>query len=75
MFEKCSPAIKKKFRERIIIFLQNPYAEELANHALHGAYDGLRSINITGDIRAVYDPVDNENVRFFSIGSHSQLHG
>jgi addiction module RelE/StbE family toxin len=75
MFEKCSPAVKKKFRERIILFLKNPFAEELGNHALHGEYDGLRSINITGDIRAVYDPVDNPHVRFLSIGSHAQLHG
>jgi addiction module RelE/StbE family toxin len=75
MFKKCTPLIQKKFRERITLFLQDPHAPELGNHELRGKYDGLRSINITGDIRAVYDFVDNENVQFLAIGSHAQLHG
>ena len=75
MFQKCSPLIQKKFRERITLFLEHPFAEELGNHALRGKYDGLRSVNITGDIRAIYDPIDNKHVRFIAIGSHAKLHG
>ena len=75
MFQKCSPAIQRKFRERIMLFLENPFADELGNHSLHGKYDGLRSINVTDDIRAIYDSADGEHVRFVAIGSHAQLHG
>jgi addiction module RelE/StbE family toxin len=75
MFQKCTPVVQKKFRERIAVFLDDPFSEELRNHALRGKYEGLRSINITGDIRAVYDPTDAEHVRFVAIGSHAQLHG
>lgn len=74
-FEKLSPMIKKKFRERIKIFFENPFAEELNNHELNGTYQGMRSINITGDIRAIYEQVDKQKVCFITIGSHAQLHG
>lgn len=75
MFQKCLPSVQKKFHERIAVFLKNPFDEELSNHALRGEYDGLRSINITGDIRVIYDPIDNAHVRFIAIGSHAKLHG
>lgn len=75
MFDKCSPNVQKKFRERITVFLTDKFAEELGNHALRGKHDGLRSINITGDIRAIYDQLDGAQVRFLAIGSHAQLHG
>ncbi len=74
-FKKLSPVIKKKFCERIAMFLENPFAEELNNHELNGNYQGMRSINITGDIRAIYETIDKQKIYFIAIGSHAQLHG
>ena len=50
-YDKSSSKIKDKFDERLKIFIMNPLAEELNNHALHGEYLGYRSINVTGDWR------------------------
>jgi mRNA-degrading endonuclease YafQ of YafQ-DinJ toxin-antitoxin module len=42
---------------------------------LTGEYAGLYSINITGDIRALYEKIDESYVIFGFIGTHSQLYG
>lgn len=42
---------------------------------LTGEYAGLYSLNITGDIRALYEKIDDAYVIFGFIGTHSQLYG
>ena len=65
--------IREKFQSRLEILLVNPNDSQLHKHKLSGPYNNLWSINITGDIRAVYEQIDN--VYLFSvIGSHSDLY-
>lgn len=42
---------------------------------LSGNYSGFHSINITGDIRALYEEIDGSYVIFEFIGTHSELYG
>ncbi|KKQ04054.1 MAG: hypothetical protein US18_C0031G0003 [Parcubacteria group bacterium GW2011_GWB1_36_5] len=72
-YKKLPTKIKDKFNERLIIFKDNPLIPELNNHALHGKYEKCRSINITGDIRAIYEIREN-GVRFLDIDTHSNLY-
>lgn len=65
---------KKKFKERRNIFLMDPYNPILNNHALRGKFKGYRSINIAGDLRAVYGVVDKGTVLFVTIDKHSNLY-
>jgi len=73
-YEKLTQAQKKKFKERRSIFLQDEFNPILNNHALKGKYQGYRSINISGDLRAIYKK-SSEDVLFMAIGSHSRLYG
>lgn len=52
--------IKEAFRDRLALFLQNPFNPLLNNHTLIGKFSGLRSINITGDWRALYSEYKEE---------------
>lgn len=72
-FRKLSKK-KEKFAERILLFEKDEFNPILNNHALRGNYSGYRSINITGDLRAIYRKINNE-VMFIAIGSHSNLYG
>ena len=72
---KLPEKIQKKAFQRIGLFQKEPFAEILDNHALTGRYLGSRSIDITGDYRAVYDPVSDDSAHFVDIGTHSQLYG
>lgn len=68
---KTQVAVKNRLR----LFAESEYDPLLRNHALSGRLKGLSSINITGDIRAIYEVIDGEMYLFVMIGSHSQLYG
>ena len=46
--------IREKFKEKRNLFLKDMFHPLLNNHSLGGEYNGCRSINITGDIRAIF---------------------
>lgn len=73
-FSKLPKKIKTKTLDKLQIFINNPMDSTLNNHPLVGKWGGCRSINITGDIRAVYVPAEHHIVQFVAIGSHSDLY-
>ena len=73
-YRKLPDNIKKKVKERNILFGKDPYNPILNNHALNGKYMGYRSISITGDIRIIYKFLDKDIVLFSEIGTHSELY-
>jgi toxin HigB-1 len=73
-FAKLPTKIQKKATEKILLFSSHPFNEILRNHALLGKYLGFRSINITGDFRAVYNPLSDDEALFIDIGNHNQLY-
>lgn len=73
-YKKLKTPEKEKFKERRDIFLKNEFDPVLNNHPLKGKYLGFRSINITGDLRALYQKQE-DIVTFVEIGSHSNLYG
>lgn len=73
-FKKLPSKIKKKFQDRLTLFEKDEFSPALNNHSLRGFYQGYRSINVTGDIRAIYRK-NARGVIFVEIGSHSSLYG
>jgi len=71
---KLPHKIKLALKERLDLFLVNPYANILNNHGLRGVFKHYRSINITGDYRLIYEDYDNNIVRLIDIGTHSELY-
>jgi len=58
---------------RVNLLFETPLNPLLNNHPLHGEWLNYRSINITGDIRAIFF-VENATAIFITIGSHSELY-
>lgn len=73
-FKKLRPNEKQRFKERRNIFLENPFDPILNNHDLKGRYERYRSINITGDWRAVSKLLDKNTAVFTDIDTHSHLY-
>lgn len=73
-FKKLTKAQKNKFRERRDLFLKDEFNPVLNNHPLKGKFEGYRSINITGDIRALFKREKNQAI-FVAVKSHSNLYG
>ncbi len=77
-FEKQYKRLKKreqkKVQEKLELFLKNQFNPQLNNHSLKGRYTDYRSINITGDLRAIYKFIREEESIFVVVDSHSNLY-
>jgi len=71
--KKQTKNVQNSFARTFRIFLQDPFHYSLNNHALKGNYLGRRSINVTGDVRAIYK-IKTNYIIFMEIGTHAQLY-
>ena len=62
------------FFARLTIFIANPADAQLHNHRLKGKLKNFYSINVTGDVRALYEIIDGKVYIYQMIGSHAQLY-
>ena len=72
-YTKLRIAEKNKLKERIAVFTVNPFDPVLGNHPLKGKYQGYRSINVGGDLRAMYKLAGEDVYLFAAIGTHAKL--
>lgn len=72
-YDKAPLKIREAFINRRELFLQDPFHPQLNNHQLSGKFKGFRSINITGDWRAIYSEY-GDTIIFEVLGTHSQLY-
>ncbi|KKW24689.1 MAG: hypothetical protein UY70_C0005G0012 [Candidatus Kaiserbacteria bacterium GW2011_GWB1_52_6] len=72
-FCKLSYTIRLKFLERKELFFHAPFHPLLNNHSVHETYPGWRSINVTGDYRALFEEY-GDRIVFMTIGTHSELY-
>ena len=66
-----------QFKNRMAFFQLDTNHSYLDNHPLKGRLKGLYSINITGDIRAIYRSKQYKNelvCEFVRLGTHSKLY-
>lgn len=66
------------FKETLGFFLENPDHPVLRNHPLGGKYQGYRSIDVTGDWRAIFRIKETKKeiiITFHLLDTHSQLYG
>lgn len=72
--KKIDPYIKDKFKTRLILFVSDQFHPLLNNHALSGNYEGYRSINVTGNYRAVFKLMAQDLAIFYDIDTHPKLY-
>jgi len=73
-YKKLRASEQRKCDERIALFMQDPDYPILNNHSLGGKLKEYQSINITGDIRALYEVVSEDVALFITIDTHSNLY-
>ena len=73
-FKKQSAKIKREFAKKVEMFLIDINNPLLHIHKLKGAYKGLWSLNVTSDVRVVFDKSYEPIIIFVAIGSHSELY-
>ena len=71
---KLTRKLQEQTDKRIGLFLMSPDDPQVNNHQLKGKYEGYWSINVTGDYRAVYKELNDDEVEFFDVDNHSNLY-
>ncbi len=74
-FSKLQLTQKNQFNNRVQLFIKNQADPILRVHPLKGRFAGYYSMNISGDLRALFYKEGEELVIFALIGTHSQLYG
>ena len=72
--QKSPQKIQMAFYAHLALFQKNPFQSMLNNHALKGIYLGYRSIDVTGDWRAIYKVLSDDKFVFSYLGTHSALY-
>lgn len=74
-YKKLPKKIQDQFDEKIVLFVTDPTLPVLKVHPLKGNFKGYWSMNVNGDVRALYIMDGDSIVIFGIIGTHSQLYG
>ncbi len=64
-----------KYLYAVGLFLKQAFHPLLHTHPLQGKYDGYWSINVGGDLRALYKYETSDSIVFSRIGTHHELFG
>jgi len=74
-YKKLPKKMQDQFDEKIQLFVVDPTLPVLKVHPLKGNFAGYWSMNVNGDVRALYI-IDGDSIVIFGlIGTHSQLYG
>lgn len=74
-FAKLTPKQKKLVIRKMEIFCNNPFANELKNHALSGRLKGKRAFSISYDLRIIFEEFDDYVlVIILDIGTHNRVY-
>ena len=74
-YRRQSKKVQQQFDARYQLWYDDPADPTLRVHRLKGVMSKYHSFNVTGDIRALYEVVDDKIYIFEVIGSHSELYG
>ncbi len=68
------PNLKKRFLERIKLFVEEKDNPLLHTHTLSGDLAGYYAFSITGNIRVIYRHEGKNAVLFYDVGTHNQVY-
>lgn len=74
-FKKLDERLKGKVLNKLELFIDNPFEASLKNHPLKGALKGKRAFSVTGDVRVIFEEVDDYLlVIMLDLGTHNQVY-
>jgi len=73
-FKLLSHTQKERAKKSLLLFQREPLHPSLRNHPLKGAWHLYRSISVGSDLRLHYRQIDDSEVLFVAVGTHSQLY-
>jgi mRNA-degrading endonuclease YafQ of YafQ-DinJ toxin-antitoxin module len=67
-------ALQLLFRERVALFIEDPYHTQLRTHKLKGILKDFYSFSINYDLRVIFYFASDNEVIFENIGNHDEVY-
>lgn len=74
-YQKLSPKVQRQFEIRFKLLISDAYTPQLRLHKVSGNYRNYWSMNVNGDVRALFRYEGEDIIILGFIGTHSQLYG
>ncbi len=74
-YHKLPANFQKQFDARLQLFITDASDARLRIHPLKASYAGYWSMDVNGDLRALFRRDGDQIIIFALIGTHSQLYG
>lgn len=72
-FNKLGSKQKEAWYKTLQVLKMNPYDYKLRRHKLKGKYEGMESIDVAPDLRALFIETE-DRYTFYCIRNHNQLY-
>ncbi len=69
-YRKLPLRVKKKAKERELLFRVDPFDPRLETHKLHGKYREYWAFTVMGQYRIMFTFSDRDTIDFVNIGTH-----
>jgi addiction module RelE/StbE family toxin len=66
--------LRKKFWQRLELFLSNPFAPQLRTHKLSGKLESQWAFSVDEDCRVVFEFIGQDRVLLIDIGGHEEVY-
>mgnify|MGYP006298929895 CR=1 FL=1 len=71
---RANQLLKKKFWEKLDVFLRDPFSASLRTHKLSGKLAGLWAFSIDDDYRVVFEFINKGSVLLVDFGTHDEVY-
>ena len=66
--------LRRRFWERMELFLESPFSPRLRTHKLSGKLEGLWAFSVDNDCRVVFEFIGEDRALLIDIGSHDEVY-
>jgi len=66
--------LEQRFKDRVIIFQNDPFDPRLRTHQLSGQLQNLWSFSVDYDCRVIFSFVEKNRAIFLDIGTHEEVY-
>ena len=66
--------LKRQFREKMALFLKEPFDSQLRTHKLSGKLKGTWAFSINDDYRVLFEFIDDDKALLIDFGTHDDVY-
>jgi len=68
------PQLKRQFREKMEMFLEEPFDSQLRTHKLSGKLKGTWAFSINDEYRVIFEFINTHKVLLIDFGTHDEVY-